>query len=73
MLTPCIGTYLAENGFHVFSDYGHDVLFSALCSGDAAIAENATRSHVLLTGRDVVRSMREREQSETGSVANLAI
>lgn len=73
MLTPCIGTYLAENGFRIFSDYSHDVLFSALCSGDAAIAENATRSHVLLTGRDVVRTMRERGRRETGSVANLAV
>lgn len=73
MLTPCIGTYLAENGFAIFTDYSHDVLFSALSSGDAGIAENATRSHVLLIGRDVVRSMREREQGKIGSVAKLAV
>jgi DNA-binding GntR family transcriptional regulator len=67
MLTPCIGNYLAVKGFSEFTDYDHEFLFAALCSGDAETIEKLTREHIMWTTRNIVRFMRERHHMSSGA------
>jgi DNA-binding GntR family transcriptional regulator len=69
LLSPCIGSYLAVKGFDEFADYDHELLFGALCSSDAETAEKATREHVMMTARNIVRFMRERDQQSSDTVS----
>jgi len=60
LMTPHTATHLAVNGIDTLPDHEHDRLLDALCTGDAAAAEQAMRRHILATSGDMVADMQNR-------------
>jgi DNA-binding GntR family transcriptional regulator len=75
LLTPCGAAQVALCGIEHLPDHRHDDVLDALCSGNAAFAENTMRCHVLAAARFIVVSMRDHVQgpAEIAPIPGIAI
>jgi len=57
LMTPRTATHLAVNGIDTLPDYEHDQLLYALCTKDAAVAEQEMRRHILAASGEIIADM----------------